>query len=62
MVVVDSFTATPACGSGMVSDHFRGTGALSGLPIMKLHGIQFRKWPLATVIKSLGLEATEPGP
>ena len=28
--------------------------------LMKLHGIQFHRWPPATVIKSFGLEVSEP--
>ena len=49
-------------------DFFRCTGILCGLSPMKLHrsatakALQLGTWPGATVIKSLELEASEPGP
>ena len=43
-------------------DYFRCTGILCGLSPMKPHRLQLRNWPVATVIKSLELEASEPGP
>ena len=58
----DSLHCSAAFGSVIVSDHFRCTGILGGISLMKLEASQHPvSQSTAAVIKPCGLEASEPG-